>query len=294
VQLVAITIDLDELRFYRAIHGLPSGDGAAGHVVHDVAVPRAMEWATRLGIPLTFFVVGADLDDDAVTLRLRSAIERGHAVESHSLTHPYDLVRRTDREIDREVRGSFARIAERLGERPRGFRAPGYTCDARVLESVARADAFDSSTLPSPAYWAAKVAAIGGLALRGKRSRAIIGSPRQAFAERSTHRLTRAAVLELPIAATRGARIPIIGTTLGWAGSVGAKWLVSQASDLSLLNVELHGIDFLDRGDVPTELQSLPELSRPLVSRLAAFQVALLGRRAVRLRDVAARAWRVD
>src|SRR5262249_1192551 len=60
VRLAAGSIDLDEIHHYYTIHGL-EGRGRAADAVYDRAVPRAADWAESLGVPLTFFVVGADL-----------------------------------------------------------------------------------------------------------------------------------------------------------------------------------------------------------------------------------------
>jgi len=60
MRLAAISIDLDEIHHYYAIHGL-EGRGRTTDLVYDRAVPRASDWASALGVPLTFFVVGSDL-----------------------------------------------------------------------------------------------------------------------------------------------------------------------------------------------------------------------------------------
>ncbi|HTJ81895.1 MAG TPA: polysaccharide deacetylase family protein [Polyangiaceae bacterium] len=292
---VAVSIDLDELHLYRMIHGLPFGDEAAGRVVHEVALPRALAWAEEHCVRLTLFVVARDLDVPASAARLREAIARGHTVESHSLTHPYDLARADDATLDREIGGSFDVIASKLGERPRGFRAPGYTTSARLLAAVARAGAaFDASALPSPAYVVAKRLVMGALSVAGRPSRASPGSLRDAVRSRAPHRPRAApSLVALPIATTRMLRIPIIGTSLGWAGRRGAAALVRAATHLPVLDLELHGIDFLDASEVPADLRSLPELGRPLGARLAAFdaaiETALRSRRPVTLREAAER-----
>jgi len=296
--VLAVSIDLDELHLYRSIHGLPSATKAA-RVVYEVAVPRALGFARSLGIPLTFFAVGADLEQQGGADVLVDARRAGHAVESHSLTHPYDLVRLPAADIEREVAGSFDAIERAVGERPRGFRSPGYTTSDAVFDAVERAGAaFDSSILPSPPYFAAKLAVMGAMAMVGRRSASVATGVEATLAPTRPYRPGRPywregarSIVELPIQVTRRLRVPVIGTLLGRAGERGARALVRGCGDTPLLNVELHGIDFLDRADVESDVRGLPELKVGLEARLAAFRAAIVesGREAVTLGAAAAR-----
>jgi hypothetical protein len=297
--VIAVSIDLDEARLYRAIHGLPPSEEAA-RPVFEVGVPRALAFARRLDLPLTFFCVAEDLEDEAARGAMRAALELGHAVESHSATHPYDLVRLPPAELDREVAGSFDRIEARLGVRPAGFRAPGYTVTDEVFDALERAGAaFDSSILPSPVYQAAKLGALGVMWGVGRRSASIAMPNRAALAPVGPYRPGRPfyrrggrALLELPMLVTRAARIPVIGTSLGWAGPRMAPRMVLAAADTPLINLELHGVDFLDGSDAP-DLAGLPELRAPLARRLAAFEAAIGRARATRRAVTLAEAARV-
>src|SRR5258708_18864310 len=94
---------------------------------------------------------------------------------------------------------------------PGGFRAPGYTLSRPLLETVReRGYAYDSSLLPSPPYYAAKVCAVAWHALRGRKSQSIVGPPAQLFGRRGPHR--RQGVRELPVATLPLLRFPVIGT----------------------------------------------------------------------------------
>ncbi len=298
--LLAVSVDLDELDLYRAIHGLPSS-GEAARVAYEVGVPRALGFAESLGVPLTFFAVGADLAHQACADVLTSARRAGHEIASHSLTHPYNLVRLSAAEIRREVEGSFEAIERAVGARPAGFRAPGYTISDAVFDVLEQARArYDSSVFPCPLYYGAKLAVLGSMQALGKRSASIVGPPHVLAAPAEPYRLARPywkrgdrPLVELPIQVTRGPRLPVIGTTLGRAGERGARALVRACGDTPLLNIELHAIDFLDRADVPVELTGLPELRAPLTRRLSALRAAVgaalaSGRRAVTLAAAAA------
>ena len=167
-RLAAVSIDLDEVHEYAAIHGLaplPAGDPAA-HAVYDRAIERVVGWAQGLAIPVTFFAVGRDLERAASAEALRRAAAAGHAVESHSLSHRYDLSRLPIEAIRREVSEGLAAVERAVGVRPSGFRAPGYTvCDA-LFDALDEAGVeFDSSVFPSPVYYAAKAAVLSWMRL---------------------------------------------------------------------------------------------------------------------------------
>ncbi len=301
--LLALSVDLDDLGLYRAIHGLPSDEEAArgrfeAYGPFVIGLYRALSFADELSIPLTFFCVARDLAHPSVRELLAGAIAAGHAVESHSLTHPYDLSRRSQAELDHEIGGSFDAIEQALGVRPAGFRAPGYVVSDAVFDALERAGAaFDSSVMPCPPYYFAKLAVLGAMQMIGRRSKSIVGDPSVLLAPTEPYRpgfpYTRRGsrgLAELPIQVTRGPRLPVIGTSLGRAGPGGARALVRACGDTALLNVELHLIDFLDRSDVQIELAGLPELRVPLERRLAAFGAAIdaaAGRRAVTLAEAA-------
>ena len=303
MKLLAVSVDLDDLELYRAIHGLPSDEEAArgrfeASAAYVISVKRALSFARERGIPLTFFCVARDLEDPNVQGALAGALAEGHAVESHSQTHPYDLSRRSADELDREIGASFDAIERALGVRPAGFRAPGYIVSDPVFDALERAGAsFDSSVMPCPPYYFAKLAVLGAMQMIGRHSKSIVGSSSVLLAPTEPYRpgapyFRRGSrpLVELPIQVTRGPRLPVIGTSLGRAGSRGARALVRACGDTPLLNLELHLVDFLDRSDVPIELAGLPELRVPLDRRLAAFGAAIdaaSGRRPATLAEAA-------
>ena len=95
-------------------------------------------------------------------------------------------------------------IAEAAGAAPLGFRAPGYTINDALFEVLAELGMrYDSSVFPCPAYYAAKVAAISGYRLLGRRSHSIDRSP--ARAQRARRAVPRRHALLAPRRAHAGA-----------------------------------------------------------------------------------------
>jgi peptidoglycan-N-acetylglucosamine deacetylase len=258
----SVSVDLDGLGCYAAIHGLSLRfDERAERAVPEVALQRFCELFELVGVRATFFAIGREA---AIAPRdLRAAAAAGHEIGSHSYAHDYALSRRTRDEIAQDLALAESAIEHACGLRPRGFRAPGYTLSAPLLDAVReRGYAYDSSLLPSPSYYAAKAAALAIYALRGRVSQSILGGIGQLFAARQAHR--RRGVRELPVATLPVLRAPVIGTTV-----LPFPWLAQRAFAGGHLNLELHGVDALDASDVPSEIVAAqPGLRMPAARKL--------------------------
>jgi len=258
----SVSVDLDGLGCYAAIHGLSLRlDERAQRAVPEVAVQRLCELFHGLGMRATFFAIGREAA--IAPGSLKAAAGGGHEIGSHSHAHDYALSRRTREEIAQDLALAESAIEDACGLRPRGFRAPGYTLSAPLLDAVReRGYAYDSSLLPSPPYYAAKAAALAVYALRGRGSQSILGGIGQLFAARRAHR--RRGVRELPVATLPFLRAPVIGTSV-----LPFPWLAQRAFAGGHLNLELHGIDALDASDVPGEIAAAqPGLRMPAVHKL--------------------------
>ncbi len=267
-RLCAISVDLDEVHNYYAIHGMGEPKGAPT-TVYDLAVPRLRALAKALAVPLTLFAVGSDLDRGASARSLREAVREGHAVGNHSQSHLYDLTRRDRATIAREIDEGTTSIERATGVRPRGFRAPGYTITDEVFSLLPGLGyRWDSSVFPCPAYMAVKDLAIASYALRGRPSRSVVDTPAVLTAPTRPYRVGTPywrrgdGLLELPIQVTRGLRLPYIGTSVMLAGPDRARFLTRGVVGEPLVNLELHGLDVLDAQD---GLEELARTQRDLV-----------------------------
>jgi peptidoglycan/xylan/chitin deacetylase (PgdA/CDA1 family) len=286
MRLAALSIDLDEVPCYAAIHGLPALAGEAAHAIYRKAVPRFEALLDALGIRATFFAIGEDLQDETARAAIERLHERGHEIGNHSLRHRYDLTRCTREQVREEIAGGMRAIERVIGHAPRGFRAPGYTVTDVVFDELeALGAAYDSSVFPCPGYYAAKAAALSAIALRRRRSHSILGDPRVLRAPANPYRVGRPyyrrghGLLELPIGVTRDgrARLPYIGTTLILAGEGGAARLTRMIVDRPLVNLELHGIDLADaeQDGLSALLGHQPDLRRALDDKRRALESAI-------------------
>jgi hypothetical protein len=95
---------------------------------------------------------------------------------------------------------------------------------------------------------------MGTLALAGKKSRSILGDPRQLFRGRAPFR-DASGLLELPVSVLPGLRVPYIGTLLAAAPDAVGTNLARALGRDELVVIELHGVDLCDASDgLPPEL----------------------------------------
>ncbi|MBX3249240.1 MAG: polysaccharide deacetylase family protein [Myxococcales bacterium] len=310
MRLCALSVDLDEIGCYSAIHGQAPLEGEAAHAIYRRAVPRFERLFGDLAVPATFFVIGQDVGaatpDNAVALRRLAAA--GHELGNHTLSHLYDLTRRDRATLRHEIVAGGERIAEATGATVVGFRAPGYTVTDAVFEVLEEAGyRYDASVFPCPAYFGAKALAIGAYAARarlgrGAPSHSVVDDPRVLRAPADPYRVGRPywtrgdGLVELPIGVTRGARLPFIGTSVALAGERGADLLARQMIGRPLVSLELHGIDLADAAEDGLEAlrPHQPDLRKSAAEKEAAIRAAIArlhaaGYRFVTLADAASR-----
>lgn len=279
-RLCAISVDLDEIRHYFAIHGLGAAPSAAEHAVYDRALPRFEELAAFERVPLTFFVVGADLARESNRVTARRLCEHGHELGNHTFDHPYDLSRRPAEEIARQIDCANDAIERHAGVRPSGFRAPGYVMTDAVYRALrATGMSYSSSVFPCPYYYAAKAGVLGLMRVKGRASSSILGSPGVLLAPLGPYRVGEpyfrhgSGLIELPIQVTPRLRLPFIGTSLTALGPWLARQLSQSLVGQELVNLELHGVDLLDADDGLHDLaRHQPDVRLPLERKWAVLR----------------------
>jgi peptidoglycan/xylan/chitin deacetylase (PgdA/CDA1 family) len=291
-----VSVDLDAIACYYRIHALPGGPPErARFAVLRRCLPRFADLFAHHGVRATFFVVGQDLEDDAEGRAALAGLARaGHELASHTHTHPYDFIRLGAAAIGEEIDRAHAAIAACAGMPPVGFRAPGYEISAEAIEALAaRGYRYDSSVFPSAAYYGAKAVVMGAMRAVGRKSGSVLGTPRVLLAPRRPYRPAAGdpyrdggagdGLVEIPIAVTRGARLPVIGTSLIVAPAWLRRRMVASALGEPLFNLELHGIDLCDAAEdgIPAALVARqPDLRRPLAHKRAALEETLAAARA--------------
>lgn len=302
MRLCSVSVDLDEIPNYFAIHGLPAPEGPEAHLVYDEGLSRLHDWAAQHGIPLTLFAIGSDMRRAHSARALRRMAQAGHEIANHTLDHRYDLTRLARAEQLYQVSEAARLLSEQTGAPVTGFRAPGYTITDELYDVLNEAGvAYSSSVFPCPPYYLAKALALLSIKLNRRHSHSILDRPEVLLAPREPYRVGRpywepgTGLLELPVQVTQALRLPYIGTTLTLFGSRVAERLTRGVVGVPFVNLELHGIDVLGRED---GLQALDghqlDVRVPAQSKLEALSraVELLARERysfVRLDEAASR-----
>ncbi|PKN56568.1 MAG: polysaccharide deacetylase [Deltaproteobacteria bacterium HGW-Deltaproteobacteria-14] len=272
MRAASINVDIDSLYLYYRIHGLD--EAGATDAVWEKGVVRFAELFDELGVKATFFVVAQDLERSAAVRSIAADLAAaGHELGSHTYSHPYDLTRLGRAAVADEIDRAHDLISEVQGRPVRGFRAPGYTVTAELLELLAeRGYAYDSSLFPAPPYYLAKAAYLGLMRLRGKRSQSILDRPSVMWQRRTPHE--RHGILEIPITVLPWLRLHVIGTSLLQLGERGYSVIAPWLRRVDVVNLELHGIDLcdLEADGVDPVLKKQPDLRVDLATKLRLFR----------------------
>lgn len=260
-----ITVDLDPIRCYCDIHGLPRQKvPKKGDPTYRLGVKRFLSLAERFDIEGTLFAIGRDLAHPPHIAALREASDAGHEIGNHTQNHLYDLRNQTIGKQRREIARAHKTIASRVGIAPKGFRTPGYNVSESLLQICRSLDyEYDSSILASPSYYTAKAVAMAWKWLGGHPSRSSMTKIGQWVAPKTPYwpepgNIWRESdggsnlVFEVPMAVVPFIRIPFIGTFFQMMGKSGFDRLYPSVrrNYPRLLQIEFHAIDFLGAEDL--------------------------------------------
>lgn len=143
-----VSFDLDNLWSYMKTHGDPGWEAFPSYL--NRLIPAVLEFLDKRRLRITFFVVGRDADREENAAPLRALVEAGHEVGNHSFDHEPWLHRKPKEEIGKEIARAEEAILRATGQRPRGFRGPGFSWNADLLSILAeRGYLFDASTFPT-------------------------------------------------------------------------------------------------------------------------------------------------
>lgn len=262
----AVTLDVDSLRCYYEIHGLPDPAAAAEDPIYTRAVPRFFELLAEAGIPATLFLIGRDAPQHAAAFA--PLAELRCEVGNHSFSHDYCLTQRTAEEIRADLAQAHE-VLQPLGPLV-GVRAPGYNTNAAFLRAAEGLGyRYDSSRLPSPPYFLARAAMVK---LLRKNSRSQVGDWRAFAGPLRPYPL--GGLRELPITCEPLTRLPLFGTN--WPllpPALASRLLAHTLRWLGYVNFEMHAIDLLDASDTgPTLARLQPGLRTPAAVKMRAFR----------------------
>jgi len=273
-----ISVDIDGLDLYYKIHGLTPNPEAPS--IYETGVRRFLALFEETQVKATFFVIAKDALNPANRQIIEQIVREGHEIASHSYSHPYELIRLDEEEIERELAKAEEILSDLRGGKPvSGFRAPGYNTSPALLNLLnERGYLYDSSFFPCPAYYMAKAGYLAAYQLLKRPSNSILGSPSVLFSTRHPHRLKKHGnLLEFPMTVTPGLRFPVIGTSLISMGKSGWKIAHAMLKNTPFVQIEFHAIDMTDHelDQIDDALLQQPDQKMPLRQKAELFKEAI-------------------
>jgi len=148
-RLANLSLDLDNKWAYLRAAGRNDWDQRGGYF--DMVIPRIVAMLGEIGLPLTIFAVGRDFEKQE-NIRSIECFKSLTSYEfaNHSYNHLPWMHTLTNDEIQFEIDKTSQAIESHLGNRPLGFRGPGFSCPVEVLRVLAaRGFAYDGSLFPT-------------------------------------------------------------------------------------------------------------------------------------------------
>jgi hypothetical protein len=146
--ICSLSLDLDNQWSYMKTHGDPGWESFPSYL--DLVVPRFLKMLDDFGWKITVFVVGQDAALEKNREALQMIADAGHEIGNHSFNHEPWLHLYSKQQIEDEIIRAEEAIEAATGQRPRGFRGPGYSLSRDVLEVLAdREYLYDASTFPT-------------------------------------------------------------------------------------------------------------------------------------------------
>lgn len=146
--LASLSLDLDNQWSYMKTHADPGWDTFPSYL--DILVPRVLDFLEKRGLKITFFIVGQDAALEKNHAAIRSIAEAGHEIGTHSFNHEPWLHLYSEQQFEEDLTRAEDHIERVTGQKPIGFRGPGYSFSSTVLRVLVRHGyQYDASTLPT-------------------------------------------------------------------------------------------------------------------------------------------------
>lgn len=285
--VTSISLDLDNLWSYLKIHGDDGWRSFPSYL--DRLVEIVIERLRKHGLQITVFVVGQDAALAKNRQALAALAAEGHEIGNHSFSHEPWFHRFSYAEAEREIALAEEHIEAASGQRPRGYRAPGFSLSADALRILAgRGYLYDCSTFPTfigplaRAYYFRRSRRLSDDE-RADRAR-LYGTVGEGLRPLKPYAwdLSEGELLEIPVTTMPVLRLPFHMSYLvylaGFSRSAFRAYLRSALAACRWRRVEpsflLHPLDFLG-GDAVAELSFFPGMNTSTAAKLDLFDEAM-------------------
>lgn len=278
--IASLSLDLDNKWTYMKTHGDSGWESFPSYL--DVVVPRFLQFLKERNLTITVFIVGQDAALEENYEALKSIAAAGHEIGNHSFHHEPWLHLYSEQEIETEIAIAEEHIEHVTGQKPVGFRGPGFSLSQTALRVLARRGyRYDASIFPT---------FLGPLArtyyfMTSKLSKeemeqrkALFGTLSEGLRPLNPYHwhLNSRKLLEIPVTTMPIFRVPIHFSYLLYLSVFApslARLYFNAALKLCRLtgtqpSLLLHPLDFLGRDDAP-ELAFFPAMSLPSYKKLA-------------------------
>ncbi len=146
--IASLSIDLDNKWSYMKTHGDAGWEAFPSYL--DILVPRVLDFLKARNLTITFFIVGQDAALEKNLEMLKAIASAGHEVGNHSFKHEPWLHLYSEQEIASEIALAEEHIQRVTGQKPIGFRGPGFSLSHATLRELGRRGyLYDASTFPT-------------------------------------------------------------------------------------------------------------------------------------------------
>jgi hypothetical protein len=285
--LASLSLDLDNQWSYMKTHG-DAGWKEFPSYFH-IFIPQVLDLLDRLELKITFFVVGQDAALDKNKELLRLLTERGHEIGNHSFHHEPWLHLYSKDQIKREILEAEKQIIRVTGQKPIGFRGPGFSWSPDLLEVLAETNyMYDATTLPTylnPIARAYFLWTSNFTKEEKEQRKGLFGSFKDGFRPVKSYfweLASGARLLEIPITTIPVIKIPFHLSYLLYISRFSVKlmsfYLIIALTLCKITKTEpsflLHPLDLLEGAQVP-ELAFFPGMDLGATQKVTLFETVL-------------------
>lgn len=146
--IASLSLDLDNKWSYMKTHGDVGWERYPTYL--PTVVPRFLQFFAERNTKITVFIVGKDASLPENEAALASISAAGHEIGNHSFNHEPWLHLYSREQIDAELAQTEEHLERVTGQRPVGFRGPGFSLSPDVLRVLSsRGYQYDCSTFPT-------------------------------------------------------------------------------------------------------------------------------------------------
>ncbi|MCI0590804.1 MAG: polysaccharide deacetylase family protein [Gammaproteobacteria bacterium] len=297
IPVLTVQVDVDTLDNLFVFYGIDGSQRNEDDPVYRLALPRFADFFDKLGLRATFFVIGKNLSGERNRQVVRQLHAAGHEIANHTQNHRYDFSRLSRQHKYNEIDQAGHLIERVIGQKPVGFRAPGYDVDREVFEILTELGyRYDSSIMPSFVSVpfrlvhrliskAKDASRYGGLALSCSPN-----APYRPSKKAIWRRMAKGTLWEIPVSCVPYFRLPFYANFNLFTGETLFELSAALLRGRSC-NYVFHAVEMLDRSEFDPRLLQHPNARLPLDQKLdrcrGFLQKLSVGRRVLLSKDLA-------